>query len=933
MLALLLIIFVLSGFAGLTYELTWTKHLMLIFGVSHQAISTVLAAFMAGLALGSFLLGPLADRVSRPLRLYAVLEAGIGLSAAFLPAALTFANEAYISLARSTPQHSWAFAALRFALCFAVLLVPTTLMGGTLPALSRHFIRRADGIGAGAGLLYGANTVGGVLGAAATGFFLLSTLGANGTTRLAVATNFAVAAGAFLLSFASRSAPPQPAAHIPVSQTTQANAPNFMSAFLLIAFGLAGAASLAYEVLWTRVLIYFMDLTIYSFTTILVTFLTGLALGSFLFARIADRRRDLLGLFGLIEIAIALSAIYLLHTLGPVLFAIRPNAVRLLQGEYSTYVGTYFATAAIFMLLPTILMGGAFPVVTRLYTRDFRRLGHSIGYLYGANTIGCVAGSVVAGFLILPLAGAQQGVAIVAVVSGLLGLTCIFLSPMRRLVWVPAATLALLVAGVVFAWRVPPAVMFSPRVAFGGHKLVFYREGPEASLAVLQTNLGSRQINLNGISTAYSDYSDIVSHKLLAHPPVLMVKDPRKALVIGLGMGSTAWSLAQYPLERIDCVELVPTETESARFFLPENGGVLSDPRFHLIIGDGRNYLMTTTERYDIISFNAIHPAFSPYLYTQEFYELCRLRLTDKGIICAWIPTNSEYFPSLLRTFQEVFPHCSLWVANIGHLSLIGTLGRQEIDLADWIDRTADRGIKENLGEVHLDDTTALITRCLMTEEAIRGFWEQREARLNTDNLPYVEFDTTVDEKAAAVATSRQLVAEVESPWPLVRVDGMQLDEINAAHNRIERYAEGYRLSMAAAIESASGRVSEALRLLAEAIAMAPENDQLRYMRAAILADRGTDRLAVHRHPNFDRIRLEEIEAVIAAHENPGDDEPRVPERYLKRLRLGAARLHLRFGDISRAEQHLLKMAQSEAEVPLAEEMLATLPDPDRAIP
>jgi len=249
MIALLLIIFVLSGFAGLTYELTWTKHLMLIFGVSHQAISTVLAAFMAGLALGSFLLGPLADRVSRPLRLYAALEAGIGLSAAILPAALTLVNEAYISLARSVPQHSWAFSALRFALCFAVLLVPTTLMGGTLPALSRHFIRRADGIGAGAGLLYGANTVGGVLGTAATGFFLLSILGANGTTRVAVAINLAVAVIAFLLSFASRATPPQPTARAPIPQPTQVSTPQFMSAFLLIAFGLAGAASLAYEVL------------------------------------------------------------------------------------------------------------------------------------------------------------------------------------------------------------------------------------------------------------------------------------------------------------------------------------------------------------------------------------------------------------------------------------------------------------------------------------------------------------------------------------------------------------------------------------------------------------------------------------------------------------------------------------------------------------
>ncbi|UCC67137.1 MAG: fused MFS/spermidine synthase [Armatimonadota bacterium] len=935
------LIFVLSGFAGLAYELVWTKHLTLIFGVSNQAIATALAAFMAGLALGSVLLGRAADRARHPLRLYAALELGIGLCALALPLALSLVNGTYIGLARALPAHSWAFTTLRFLLCFAVVLVPTTLMGGTLPAMSRQFIRRSEAIGRGAGLLYGANTLGGVLGAAATGFLLLRLLGAHHTTLFAVAINLAVALSALLLSFKVR--PPvveERPALTPVAGSSR-SIPSWLPSFLLIAFGLAGAASLAYEVLWTRVLIYFMDLTIYSFTTILVTFLTGIAVGSFLFARLADRSRNLLFLFGLIEIAIALSAVYLVHTMGS-LMHIATIAARLhLPNTPLTLAAVRFAVSAVFILLPSTLMGGAFPVVTRLYIRDFRGLGRNLGELYAANTVGCVIGSLAAGFLLLRIVGAQQAIAVVAVLSGILGLVLLLFAAPKRTIWLAAPSLVLLAVGLALAWRVPPPVVFSPRVEYKELDLLFYREGPEASLAVMRNLFGARDLTLNGTPTAFTDYGDILSHKLLAHPPALLADEPKTALIIGFGMGSTAWSLSHYPLERIDCVELVPAEEESARFFLPENGDILSDPRFNLIIADGRNYLLTTTRRYDIISFNAIHPAFSPYLYTRDFYELCRSRLTDRGIICAWIPTNSAYFPSLLRTFQDVFPFCSLWVANIGHLSLIGTIHPLQMDFSDLRSRMADPALQRNLAESHLEDPLLLLSRYLMDEHAIRRFTADQNARINTDDLPHVEFDASVNLEASATSNFRSLLAYATPISSSLANLTLPADQASLLRPALENQVRATRLTFLAALAAAETRMQNSLGLLDEALEICPEDLHARYMRAVILADHRWDQIPLQDRPSFDQRRREEIARVVEAQKPRASAHPGIPDRYLTFLRVTVARLFARSGQPYEAERVLREVLATHPDVPVAKQFLEEIrylpdgeaPSPPAAIP
>ncbi|MCK4324407.1 MAG: fused MFS/spermidine synthase, partial [Armatimonadetes bacterium] len=734
----------------MTYELTWVRTLSLIFGVSSQAITAVLSAFMGGLALGSLIFGHLADRSRSPLRLYAVLEVGIGVSALLLPYLFLVINGLYVLMAQTFPSHSWLFTTTRFLLCFAALLVPTTLMGGTLPAISRFLVVRFDRVGRGVGLLYGANTVGGILGCLVTGFLLLRFLGAHATTLVAVALNLIVALVA--LRIAARYDRVRP-----VSPTTALQPPHQQNAasesapprhsvaeaghqrlgtFVLVSFGVAGATSLAYEVLWTRVLIYFVGMTIYSFTIILATFLTGLALGSLCFARIADRRKDLLLVFGLLELAIGLCAVYLLQTTGMVL------SFRAAYFPWLELFADDLAKVSLLMLVPTFLMGAVFPIVTKLYTPSVSRLGGSLGRLYAANTIGAVAGSLLAGFVLLPVLGAQKSIILVAAVNLVLGILALLLSPARTRLrqWALGVAIPALLVGGFLAAHIRPTVTYCDEFQIEGlNQLLYYHEGAEASLAVLGGSLDRRGLNINGKTTAYTSYGDIIVHKMLGHIPVLLAKDPHTALVIGFGLGSTVWSMAQYPLQRIDCVELVPEEIETARFFLPDNGGVLDDPRFHFIVGDGRNYLLASRNRYDVISMNAIHPAISPYLYTREFYQLCRSRLGEDGVMCAWLPTNAEHFATLLKTFQSVFPHTSVWFCGFSHLVLTGSPEPLRIDFSRWQARMSQTAVRDNLAEVWLDDPVHLLSNMILNEDTIEAACAQ--AAISTDDFPRAQFE------------------------------------------------------------------------------------------------------------------------------------------------------------------------------------------------
>lgn len=743
---LLITIFLFSGIAGLTYELIWLRQLHLIFGVTSFALATVLAAFMAGLALGSYYLGRLADRVRNPLRLYALLEIGIGFYALFIPLLFRGLDSLYILIGQSASYSSLLLDIFRFIGAFVIILIPSTFMGGTLPLVSKYYIARRDELGYKVSLLYGINTLGATVGTFITGFFLLKEFGVQFTTYLAVIINFIVGVSAWALDYFTPAATEKETIDRDSVPTSTAAGSPFLRKIILIAIGVSGFASLCYEVLWGRALIYFLGLTTYAYTTMLTAFLIGIALGSFLILKFADHLKNPLLWLALLELAIGIFAFVLL----PLIHSFYPLSQTLIawfgQSGWWNVVGVRFLIALILMLPPTICMGAVLPLAIKYYTENIAVMGRNLGVVYSINTVGSILGSLVAGFILVPLAGVRLGIAIVVAVNILIAMLLIVTNPaipLKRQRVLGGVGLAVLVSLFLMADNRP---MILSSVEFTGlqkrYNLLYVNENSEASIAVLEDKVnGERELNINGESTAFTIYQDMQVHKLLGHLPPLLHKAPRNFLVVGFGFGSTAYASTLYPGAQVDCIEILPEEIETAPFFLPQNHGVVDFANFNLMIGDGRDYIKLTEKKYDIISFNAIHPKISPNLYTRDFYELCKNILSEDGIIIAWMPPNAiteTEFKSMANTFGKVFIHSSLWYVNPSHFLIMGTPSPLKIDLQLMRQWLKDPAIRADLGETSYGDPYEILSNFIATEQDLYSY--AAASPINTDDHPQIEF-------------------------------------------------------------------------------------------------------------------------------------------------------------------------------------------------
>ncbi|MBN1825676.1 MAG: fused MFS/spermidine synthase [Candidatus Eisenbacteria bacterium] len=744
------VLFFLSGAAGLIYQVVWTRSLTLLFGSTTLAASTVLTSFMAGLALGSFLFGRFADTRRRALPVYALLEVGIAVTALLFPVFLGLFKPAYLALHRHLQGSYLLFPLARFLICFVWLVLPTALMGGTLPVITRFFVKERRSFGGNVSALYALNTFGAMIGCFGAGFFLIPGLGIAGVTLLAAGLNLIAAAGALILARSERAE--LPPAEIPREESAAGSETAFPLGprTILILFALAGFASLAYEVLWTRALLVFLGwFAVYAFTIILTTFLFGIALGSAFYPLIFRSGRRLVIGFGVIEIAIGVFAALSVAIFGDLFELIRALDHHLGFPTWWRFIGARAGGSFAVVLLPTFLMGLAFPVASAIYARAGKGYGRTVGYVYSANTVGAILGSLLTGFLLLPTLGVSRSIAAISLINLAVGGIAFFLRYRRGgLRLLGAAVLLLAVGGGLLNFILSsgrPMILQSRHFKNPDKKmeLLYANEGATASLAVLRDlDFGHNELNINGESTAYTTYTDMQVHLMLSHTPLLLAEDPRNVLVIGFGMGSTSWGAVLYPsVEEVVCVELVPKEVETAIYFRDVNHGVLEHPKFRLVIDDGRNHVFATRERYDLISFNAIHPSHSPALYTSDFYAECARKLSDRGVICAWVPTNSfteHQFQILLKTFLSVFPHSSLWYVNPNHLVLIGTRRELRLDYAEFRRLAALPEVNRDLANYTMEDPFRLLAYHLMDEKDLDLY--TRSVPVNSDDKPYLEY-------------------------------------------------------------------------------------------------------------------------------------------------------------------------------------------------
>jgi spermidine synthase len=778
-----LALFVLAGISALIYEVTWVRLLSLDFGVSVYAVSAVLTAFMAGLALGSWLFGRLAARLAtRPdggalLALYALLL--IGVAACGLLAPLVFRQLAglYVWIYQRFEPDFYTFNLLRFGLAALALCVPTSLMGGTLPVISQLLARsdlrgsdRLRGRGSDLGALYAANTFGGVIGACASGLLLIRWLGVQGTIELAVAIDLLCAGVAFVISrqledgrptgraedreprtknrgatrrSGGRQTKRQSATETPAAQ----HAPQFSilnsqlsistQRLVLWSFALSGFAALGYEVIWTRLLSIFSLNAVFSFTIMLTTFLVGLALGGALMARRVDRVQRPLELFGSLQLAIGICAILVLFV-----FAKLPT-IRSSMSAADTMgrlVFVEFLTAALTMLAPTLLIGAIFPVAALLYgagsaapvvdtQMPAEAVGRRIGRMYALNTLGSALGAAVAGFVLIPVLGLQRAALLLALLNLALGAIILLqTTPVPRLRM--AGALALAIAGVLL---LPPGIYLGFREGTPP-SLVFYREGVDATVSVFDVADPPLKISfVNGRSEVPTDPQSMRAFYVLGHLPPLLHPQAKSALMISFGNGIASGAMSRHRIPRIQAVELVAEQVAAARLYQQENRDVLDYPGLQIAIEDGRNYLLRSNEQFDIITADATHPVNSSSwaLFTREFYGLVKQRMAGDAVFVQWLPfhdLSSQDFRDIVKTFQSVFPHTSLWYTGGIHSFMVATprpLTRAEVlALGPQIEAA---GVGDDLG-----DGQKLAGDFLMDEAAVARY--VATAQLVTDD-------------------------------------------------------------------------------------------------------------------------------------------------------------------------------------------------------
>ncbi len=664
LLPLLLVLFFSSGACALVYQVMWLRMLALVFGVTVYAASTVLAGFMAGLGAGSWLAGRLAARIPKPLVAFGVAEVLVGITAFSTPFLLDALTTLWISIHPSLPSSLAAITVIRFAVAFLLLIAPTSLMGATLPLVIKSAMTR-DAIGSRIGLLYAINTTGAIAGALVAGFYFISELGVMRSFQIAAATNLvigliAIVAGNALPSQSATS--DSTAATTPIADTTPSQ-----QRLVLWAFFISGFLSLALEIIWFRMLVVFLRPTAYAFTIMLGCVLAGIALGSALASPLLRLRLPWIKVLAGIQALIGFAAVVSFNLLTRAQAASDAATPLFERIGVNPYLAPLAASSLIAMLPTTLLLGVAFPIGLTLWIggASAQDTSRRTGVFYSLNVLGAILGSVLAGFVLLPWLGTKSSLILVsslATVSGVL----LALSDRRNgsgMSMGVAATGALLLIGGAMAAVDPFDVAFE---RFHRNEALLWREeGAQTTVAVhdRRGNPPMRVMYLDGNHQANNSPGTAFVHHRIGALPVMLHPNPKTALVIGLGGGATPGAVARMGVDT-DVVELSQAVVAGSEFFKDINFDLLKRPNAHLHVDDGRNFMMMSRKKYDVITADIILPrhAGAGSLYSKEYYELVRSRLAPGGLAMQWNggDTETEY-KLLMRTFMSVFPYTTLW--------------------------------------------------------------------------------------------------------------------------------------------------------------------------------------------------------------------------------------------------------------------------------
>lgn len=854
--------FLLSGISGLIYEVIWTRMLTSIFGGTTLAVSTVLTAFLGGLALGSFIGGKFIDKFKKPLLAYGILELAIGIYGLLVPVIFSepFLAPVWQNLVQAFESVQYLSYLVRFLICIVLLAIPTVMMGATLPVLSRYLTNvRSDMVAFNVGILYTINTVGAIVGTFLAGFILLPSIGVNASVYIAAALNLILAGAVIALAQLNKAVQidtpnieavkkEQNESVEKLISQSQDDIPADVVKLSMIAFAVSGFVALVFEVVWTRTLTLVVGSSTYAFTTMLTTFLVGLALGAAIMTKLQEKIERPVFWAGAVLCGIAVSGFITSCFFNELPWMFLSRAQKLPSDPATSWIllsiTRFFISSAI-MFVPTLLSGMMFPLIIRIYAARPDHIGESVGKLYSLNTLGCIIGSFASGFVLIPLFGVfgsgiqttSKFAILVALCMGLyliskdlkinpslnekqrqISTSWIYLSAafglLANIFLMPQWDKSIMTTGVAIyhalSYKTLTKKQFFEmfKTSNATEKIKFYKEGlvtvvtitgGDGSNTTLLKNNGKVDAGVPTDGDGPSQ-ADMVTQVLLGQLPLLLHKtgNPENVLVVGLGSGCTTGSVVRYPtIKSVKVCEIEKAVIDGDKYFEPPegknplggNGSPLNPDRNPLaervkaINTDGRNYLLTTDEKFDIIISQPADPWVqgASALFTKEFWTQGSKHLKKNGLFCEWIQLysiNPEYLGVLVNTFKESFGtydkngkkisdgYTYLFRPGLaGELLLIGSNDPIEMDIKEIDKRIKTSFVakgkagsltvrtEDDLARISIHDATDIASQFILGDDQVKGFVEQLtkrvprlaklplKERVNTDDNVIIEFD------------------------------------------------------------------------------------------------------------------------------------------------------------------------------------------------
>lgn len=772
------LLFILSGATGLIYQIVWFKYLSLFLGNTTYAQTIVLATFMGGLAIGAALWGRRADAIKNPVKLYALLEIGIAFYCILFPWINAFVREMFFSVVHSADLTigGTPLLAVKLSVSVLLLLIPTVMMGGTLPVLVKGITANIRESGRSVAVLYFLNSFGAIIGSLMGGFFLIRLLGLEITIISMAVLNLLIGIAALLLSRNKVGSIVENSADSEKEKEKEKEKEIVFSdtqiRIAVLVAGISGLSSMIYEVIWVRMLTPVFGSSTYSFSLMLIAFISGITLGSAIVSKRIESMKNTFGFLAFCQFGVVLAMLLTLplYSRIPYTFWKLSTILDRSDATYPLYLTLQLLVCFLIMFIPTIFLGMTLPAASRIASRSVERLGKTVGTVFSVNTIGTVIGSLAAGLLLIPTIGIQRSVEaalFINFIAGVIVLSADTITKGTRKVIVIFLVITFGAGYANFAgeWsrlmffsgvfrmlvndEIQPPKNFAEFVFRTDQKRdLYYKEGTTATVGVVEANASGKVQNVlivNGKSDA-SSVGDLPTQVLLAHLPMVLHPDPQpdSALIIGYGSGVTAGSLLTYDLKSVDCVEISPEVMEASKYFEHVNGRPLSDPRFTLTMEDANAFLRLTKNRYDIIISEPSNPWIAGIgnLYSEDFFKTCKEKLSDDGLMVQWFhlyEIDDEIFKLVLRTFRTQFPHVTVWHSLKNDVMLIGSKNPLTLSMETLRSKIAEEKVQKDLARVGLDHIPSLLSLQSMSPLRVKDY--AGYGAVNTEDEPYLEYN------------------------------------------------------------------------------------------------------------------------------------------------------------------------------------------------